>query len=158
MPDEAEPGVGTYSPDVTRGDTRRGLARAAEALFVASLSLACAAPPIVSESPDAAATIVAIRAVRASAILQGRPAVELEVQSQRAFPVRDEITVLRIGTQEFLLSRYPESGDTHVLIFTLTPEEFAAVADGAPVVVQYGRGDQTDRWDLGKLNKALLRR
>ena len=132
------------------------MASAAGAIYLASLSLACAAPPIVSPTPSATATIVAIRSVRASPVLQGRPAVELEVQSQRAFPVRDEIAVLRIGTDEFLLSRYPDSGDTHVLIFTLTPREFAAVADGALVVVQYGRGDQTDHWELGKLTKALL--
>jgi hypothetical protein len=111
----------------------------------------------VSPSPTANATIVAIRSVAASPILQGGPAVELEVRSQPAFPVRNEITVLRIGTQEFLLSRYPEGGDTHVLIFTLTPEEFAAVSDGAPVNVQYGRGDQANRWELGKLNKAMRR-
>lgn len=83
---------------------------------------------------------------------------ELEVQSQRAFAVRNEIAVLRIGTEEFMLSRYPETGDTHILIFTLTSDEFAAVADGAPVVVQYGRGDQADRWDLGKLTKSLRKR
>jgi hypothetical protein len=138
--------------------TRRGPASVAGVFFLASLSLGCAPLPNLSPTPSATATIVAVRSVRASPVLQGRPAVELEVQSQRAFPVRNEITVLRIGTQEFLLSRYPESGDTHVLIFTLTPEEFAAVADGALVAVQYGRGDQTDRWELGKLSKASLQR
>jgi hypothetical protein len=141
---------------MTFAGTRRRLASAA-GVVLASASLTCVAPPNVSPPPTATGTIVAIRWVGVSPILQGRPAVELEVQSQRAFPVRNEITVLRIGTQEFLLSRYPETGDTHSLIFTLTPDEFAAVPDGAPVVVQYGRGDQTDRWDLGKLNKALRR-
>jgi hypothetical protein len=127
------------------------------AVMVAAASLACASPPTVSPTPVATATIVAIRSIPTSPTLQGRPAVEIEVQSPRAFPVRDEITVLRIGMQEFLLSRYSDGGDTHVLIFTLTPEEFAATVDGALVVVQYGRGEQRDRWDLGRLNKALRR-
>jgi len=139
------------------GELQRGPASATGVLLLASLSLACAPPQNASPAPNATGTILAIRSVPASSILQGRPAVEIEVQSQRAFPVRDEITVLRIGMQEFLLSRYPDSGDTHVLIYTLTPEEFAALADGGLVSVQYGRDDRADRWDLGKLNKALRR-
>jgi hypothetical protein len=142
---------------MTSGKTRRCLASAA-GVVLASASLSCVALPNVSPTPTATATIVAIRSVPSSAILQGRSAVELEVQSQRAFAVRNEIAVLRIGTEEFMLSRYPETGDTHILIFTLTSDEFAAVADGAPVVVQYGRGDQADRWDLGKLTKSLRKR
>ena len=92
--------------------------------------------------------------VPASTVLDGRPGVEIEVYSDRAFPVRDEIAVLRIGSHEFLLSRVPANGDLHTLTFTLSPEEFSATTDGDPVVVQYGRGDQPDRWNLGPLRKA----
>ncbi len=135
---------------------RRGIATSRGTLLLAFL-LACTARADARPVSTPVATIVAIRSVASSPILQGHPAVELEVQSQRPFPVRDEITVLRIGTQEFLLSRYPDGGDTHALIFTLTPEEFAATADGALVVVQYGRGEQADHWDLGRLDKTVLR-
>ena len=90
-------------------------------------------------------------------LLSRRPAIEIEVRSERAFPVRNELTVLRIGSREFTLSRYPESGDTHVLIFTLTVDEFAATSAGDPVVVQYGDVPQSsDRWNFGSLDKTLV--
>jgi len=98
---------------------------------------------------------VGIRQIAASPLLQGRPAIEIELRSERAFPVRDELTVLRIGSREFLLSRYSENGDTHVLILTLSADEFAATTGGDPVVVQYGRGEQPDCWHLGRLDKTF---
>ncbi len=81
-------------------------------------------------------------------------AVEVEVTSERAFPVRNEITVLRIGSREFMYSRYPENGDTHTLIFTLTAEEFDKAGADDLVSVYYGRGgDLGDRWDFGRFGK-----
>ncbi len=84
--------------------------------------------------------------------------IEIEVFGERAFPVRNEIVVLKVGGAEFLLSRYPESGDTHVLIFWLSRDEFSGVPDRAPAFVQYGRGEQLDRWELGPLDKSWLRK
>jgi hypothetical protein len=89
-------------------------------------------------------------------------AVEIELHSTREFPVRAEVVVLRIGTREFLLSRPPADGSLHTLIFTVAAEDFAAVPDGAPVVVKYGKGpDEGEpaaaaalRWTFGKLNKS----
>ncbi|HVR89240.1 MAG TPA: hypothetical protein VHG53_06810 [Candidatus Limnocylindria bacterium] len=131
-------------------------ALALTAVAVAALfSLSCSAPPPPSPTPALTGTIIRIRQIAASALLQGQPAIEIEVRSERAFPVRDELTVLRIGSREFLLSRYPESGDTHVLIFTLSVDEFAATTAGDAVVVQYGRGEQLDRWYLGRLDKTV---
>jgi hypothetical protein len=112
-------------------------------------------PQTPGPTPAPGGAIVGIRQIAASPLFQGRPGVEIEVRSDRAFPVRDEITVLRIGAREFVLSRYPESGDTHTLIFTLSVDEFAATTAGDAVVVQYGRGEQPDRWDLGRLDKTV---
>lgn len=123
--------------------------RACAALLALSLA-ACAATP----ANNGALTL---RRVPSSAVLRGGPAVDVEVRSDREFPVRNEVTVLRIGERDFFLSRYPNNGDTHSLIFTLTPEEFAATRDGDTVVVQYGLGDQPDRWDFGVLDKSLIR-
>ncbi len=136
--------------------TQSSIAAVALTAAAALLALACSSSsPTPTPTPTLAGTILGIRQIAASPLLQGRPAIEIEVRSERAFPARDELTVLRIGSREFLLSRYPESGDTHVLIFTLSADEFAATSAGDPVVVQYGRGEQLDRWYLGRLDKRL---
>jgi len=101
--------------------------------------------------------IRSIRAVEASTSLQGRPGIEIELSSDQAFPVRNELVVLRIGEQEFSVSRYP-TGDTHALVFTLTPEEFDKTANGDGVIVQYGRGEAQEQWDFGTLDKSRLQR
>ena len=142
-----------------RSRSARALLGWAAAGLVAAGCLPASIPPppprFASASPAnvrPTGTIVAIRHV-ASSPIAGDGAIEIEVRSERAFPVRNEIAVLRIGEREFLLSRYPLSGDLHTLIFTLTTDEFASVADGEPVVVQYGRGVQAEQWDLGRLRK-----
>jgi hypothetical protein len=85
--------------------------------------------------------------------------VEIEVNSPSTFPVMGELPVLRVGEKEFLLCRYPDSGATDTLIFTLTREEFAQLTEGEEVSVQYGRGDEPSRrWTLGALNRNALSR
>lgn len=96
-----------------------------------------------------------IRAVRSSAALQGKPGVEIEVFNPDGFPVRSEIAVLRVGNRQFDLSRYPDDGDTHRLIFMLTPEQFAELKSGEEVIVQYGREGTDPRWSYGPLEKTL---
>jgi hypothetical protein len=94
--------------------------------------------------------------------------VEIEIQSNREFPIRDQVVVLRIGDKEFLRSKTPENGSLKTLIFMLTPAQFDSLVDGAQMTVKYGRdrngeGPQVEaaqvarglRWDFGKLNKAL---
>ena len=94
--------------------------------------------------------------------------VEIEVHSNREFPIRDQVVVLRVGEKEFLRSKTPEDGSLKTLIFMLTPAQFDALQDGAPMTVKYGRGEDAQgpqveaaaaarglRWDFGKLNKAI---
>lgn len=100
---------------------------------------------------------VSLRMVPSSMALDGRAGVEIEVQSDREFPVRNELVMLRIGAQQFMLSRYSENGDTHTLIFTLTLDEFAKTSSGDLLTVQYGNDpNPAERWDFGPLDKSLL--
>ncbi len=99
-----------------------------------------------------------IRSIAASPALGSRPGVEIELFSRQGFPVRGEIPVLRIGGREFLVSRYPESGDTHVLIFTLSREEFRGLASGDEISLQYGRDAAGPRRDFGRLDVSRLDR
>lgn len=81
--------------------------------------------------------------------------VEIEINSTRAFPVRNEIVILRIGAEEFTKSRYPEDGDLKTLIFTLTADEYARTNTGDKVTVYYGRDPSTEnKWDFGVIDKV----
>jgi hypothetical protein len=95
--------------------------------------------------------------------------VEIEVRSNREFPIRDEVVVLRIGEQEFKRSRSPEDGSLKTLIFMLTPDEFDSLVDRVQMTVKYGlhkEGEDAEmpatphrpRWNFGRLNKALHQR
>jgi hypothetical protein len=81
-------------------------------------------------------------------------AIDLEVQGDSPFPLRNELPVLRGGDVEVTLSRYPDPHNLHRLTFSLTPEEFAALRDGESLSVRYG--DAGARWDVGVLNKSRL--
>jgi hypothetical protein len=96
--------------------------------------------------------------LRSQATLRSQLAVEIEVTSDRNFPVRNELQVLRIGQREFRQSRYPSNGDTKRLIFTLTDAEFNQISSGEETLVQYGRGNNsTLLWKFGAINKSMLR-
>lgn len=85
--------------------------------------------------------------------LGGAAGVEIELSSNRMFLPQGELLVLKVGAAEFSLSRYPAGGDTGTVIFSLTAQEYDALADGAPVSVQYGAGDLKG-WNFGRLNKG----
>ncbi len=125
---------------------------------LAALSLACDSPAVTASPTPAANQNVLLRRVAASVTFQGKPAVEVEVRSAaRPFPARAEIPILRIGRSEFMLSRYPDSGEMTGLIFMLTPEEFAGTSNGDPITLQYGRSGGPSAWDFGVLDKSKLR-
>jgi hypothetical protein len=100
-------------------------------------------------------TIVSIRRVGSSEALGGQPGIEIQLFSDNEFPVRDEIMVLQIAARQFFLSTYP-NGDLNTVVFTLTEEEFAAVSDGEPVIVQYGIAPSDEVWQFGNLDKTIL--
>jgi hypothetical protein len=84
--------------------------------------------------------------------------VEIELGSNREFLPQGEMLVLRIGSQEFNLSRYPNSGETTTVVFTLTADEWSRVSQSDPVAVQYGSGTNYNGWSFGKIDKNLLGR
>ena len=89
--------------------------------------------------------------VDAAKVLSGKPGIEIEVSSPRAFPVTDATVVLQIGTKVFKISEL-KNGDPHTLIFTLTPDEFASTRDESLVTVKYDP-DSQGHWDFGFLEK-----
>ena len=104
--------------------------------------------------PAAAQTPDTVREMRLAA---DGTTVEIEVESTLEFAVRAEIAVLRIGKEEFTLSRSPADGSLHRLIFLVPAASFRALPDGAWMQVQYGRGEGRDPRRLGSLNKAALK-
>ncbi len=86
------------------------------------------------------------------------PGVEIELYSPRGFPATDARPVLRIGAQEFIISRYPDDGRLDTLIFSLPTQAFSHLQDGTPVMVYYSPGSVTHHWEFGKLNKRRLNR
>jgi hypothetical protein len=106
--------------------------------------------------------VKSIRSVTVDAVRM----VEIELQSSRPFPVRDQIVILRIGKTDVQRSRPPTDGSLNTLIFILTPAAFAQLVDGDAMSVRYGLehsddpvtqpGGSNARWDFGSLNKAML--
>jgi hypothetical protein len=97
-----------------------------------------------------------IKSLRQVTLADGTTEVDIELTSNREMLPAGELLVLRIGEQEFTTSRYPESGETGTVTFTLSAEEFAAVLDGASVTVQYGEGHDDPGWRFGRINKGQL--
>jgi len=104
--------------------------------------------------PNDVNTISYIHRIPGPNVFGNNPAVEIAVTSNREFPVRDAMAVLQIGTQQLEISRYPDSGDEHTLIFTMTADQFAQLANGDQVRLQYGQ-DQSF-WDFGGLDLSLM--
>ena len=89
--------------------------------------------------------------VDASKALGGKPGVEIEVYSPRAFSAASSSPVLQIGSKVYTVSEF-KNGDPHTLIFTLTPEEFASTRNESLVTVKYDP-DTQGHWDFGFLEK-----
>ena len=92
--------------------------------------------------------------VDASKALGGKPGVEIEVYSPRAFPVIDPPPVLQIGSEVFKVVEF-KNGDSHTLIFTLMPDEFANTRDESLITVRY-EPDTQGHWDFGFLVKNWI--
>ena len=50
---------------------------------------------------------------------------------------------------------YQDDGDTHNIVFTMSPDQYAAIQDGAPMKVQYGKDVVTHEWQFAPLDKAV---
>ena len=99
-----------------------------------------------------------VQSLRQVTAPDGTSDVEIELTSNREMLPQGELLVLRIGDQEFATARYPESGDTGSVTFTLTAQEFAAIPDSAAITVQYGTGHDDAGWRFGRINKGQLQK
>ena len=84
----------------------------------------------------------------------GSAAVEVEVASADPFPVRDALAELQVGQLVSSLSRYPDSGDTHTLIFTLTRDELTSVSSDDQAIVRYNPSNGHDAWLIGSIEPS----
>lgn len=113
-----------------------------------AMLLACALAPEAAEMTR--------NQIKAIHTVSGGKNIRIELHSEAPFPARGELAVLQIGDKEFTLSQYPSDGSTHTIIFTLATEEFAQLHNGDRVFFKYGRGDQPDKRDFGRLDKSRL--
>src|SRR5712692_7544226 len=81
-------------------------------------------------------------------------AAELEKTSAEPFPLRNALTELQVGPVVSSLSRYPDGGDTHTLIFTLTRDELFSVSVNDPAVVRYDPSNGQDVWQIDPIDPA----
>ncbi len=102
-------------------------------------------------------SVSSISAVPSSSLLRGEPAVELSLTSNRRFLPSGEILVLRIGDQQFDVSRYSDDGSTDRLTFVLTQAEFESLKQGDQISVQYGYGQNGNGWRFGGIDKNMLK-
>jgi hypothetical protein len=65
--------------------------------------------------------------------------------------------VLRIGDQEFDVSRYSDDGSTDEVTFVLTQAEFTSLKQGDQITVQYGDGENGKIWRFGGIDKNMLK-
>jgi hypothetical protein len=97
-----------------------------------------------------------VKSMRSVTLASGQSGVDIEFTSNREFLPQGEMLVLRIGNMEFADSRYPVSGETTTVTFTLTAAEFALVSQGDRVFVQYGSGEGASAWSFGRMDKNML--
>ena len=85
--------------------------------------------------------------------------VQIELRTNRMFPPRDVPLQLLIGKQNFL-NELSGNANGRSLTLTLTPENYAALKEGAEVIAYYGAPDRTgfsgkDVWLFGRLKKVM---
>ena len=124
------------------------------AAVVASGALPTADTPIDigTSTPDSNS----IQSMRSVTLASGQSGVDIEFSSNREFLPQGEMLVLQIGSAEFTNSRFPITGETTTVTFTLTADEFALISQGDPVVVQYGSGAGAAAWNFGHVDKNML--
>lgn len=98
--------------------------------------------------------IKSIYRVNSASSLGGKSGIEIEIFSNRAFPIVSALPILQIGKSIFKLSRHPESG-RNTIIFILTEQEFKNLKNNSSSLVKYDP-DSQGTWNIGKLNKKML--
>ncbi len=147
-------------------DTASGAIYLANLRFSRSPDIAATKPPVAGNNggEDTGAgeipTVKFNQGNKVAAIKQ-KPAstdVEIELSSPAAFPVLNDLARLRIGGRDVIASRYNDDGDTHNIVFTLSPEDVAAIPDVADMKVRYGDERATYEWDFGSFAKSQIKK
>jgi hypothetical protein len=91
-----------------------------------------------------------------------QPLIQIEMRTNRAFPVRNAALQLQIGKQ-FFQNELGGDRSGHALTVSLTPKAFAELKDGAEVIAFYNSPDRSgalakEIWYFGRLNKSMLDR
>jgi len=83
--------------------------------------------------------------------------VDVEVTSEREFPVLDSVVTLHIGDKSYTVRRSPEDGSFNTLIFSVPASDLTAGANsGAEAWIDYSGQGNGLRWNLGKLNATTI--
>ena len=80
--------------------------------------------------------------------------VAIALNSPANFVVNDELPHLLLGDQSIDGAGYQDDGDTHNIVFKLTPDQFAAAQDSAPMKVRYGKDVVSREWQFADLDKS----
>lgn len=74
-----------------------------------------------------------------AALAKHRAGVEITLRSEVPFPAMDSIPVLRIGEQQFYVSRYTDSRHLQEMTFTLSEEQFASLQKDQDIYLHDGK-------------------
>ena len=125
--------------------------------FVAPAALPTDDTPLAWDTGIDENAVSSMTVIPSEAVLRNQPGVEITLNSNRPFLPAGEILVLRIGDQEFDISRYSDDGSTNQVTFVLTQSEFASLKQGDQISVQYGQGDNGNGWRFGGIDKNMLK-
>src|SRR5713101_8741648 len=90
-----------------------------------------------------------------SSIKTAKSGIDVAITREKEF-LQSNLPVLNIGDQvESTISRYPDDGDMHTLIFTVPVELFKKAKNGDRLTFRYGRGSSQVE-DFGALDKSQL--
>jgi hypothetical protein len=142
-----------YVADITASATTDdvgGLALVASAAPAPAFAPRTAMAPITPLQVTAGNGVVGVRPALAT-VGAGPGAMEIELTSSVPFRSRDALLVLHVGATDVTLSRFSDPSAKSV-VFTFTPAQYAAVQNGDPVRVDYGRNSNI-QWHFGPLTK-----
>jgi hypothetical protein len=106
-------------------------------------------PHAVVKDDDINGNRISIRSVLKITAATRRPIIEILVHSDAPFEGGNDTHVLHIGSKKFA---WPRAGDTKgsVLIFELTPTDFAKLKNGDEVKVTYGLDEEFPDKGIGQ--------
>ena len=117
-----------------------------------------AIPPLVEEGNSIVGIHSALRII--GSVRQ--PLIQIEMRTDRPFPVRNAALQLQIGKQ-FFLNELGGDSSGRGLTVSLSPKAFADLKDGAEVIAFFNSPDRSgafakEIWYFGRLNKSMLDR